>query len=192
VVEVAIGCIVAEGPQALGINSVARAIGIRPPSLYHYISSNEDLRLEVCLEGWRRAIDSLSYAVYVAEKAGGDKPVLEFVTSKLRALVTALRKFSTDNPALHMIMYTVQIPPADQRALDLKARALAAFQRALAPHPVERETLIHLMRTVRASTHGFIALQSAGLFPYDPPPDQSFEWMEDTLLRGIVEKLGIR
>lgn len=44
IVEAAIACIQKEGESALGVNRVARELGIQPPSLYNHIAGNEELR----------------------------------------------------------------------------------------------------------------------------------------------------
>lgn len=54
VVEAAIACLEAEGESALGVNRVARALGIKPPSIYKHIDGNAALRRCVALELWRR------------------------------------------------------------------------------------------------------------------------------------------
>lgn len=56
IVEAAIACIQKEGESVLGVNRVARELGIQPPSLYNHIAGNEELRRLVVVEGWRRCL----------------------------------------------------------------------------------------------------------------------------------------
>lgn len=54
IIEAAIACVEAEGETALGVNRVARELGITPPSIYKHVESGATLRRLVALEIWRR------------------------------------------------------------------------------------------------------------------------------------------
>jgi AcrR family transcriptional regulator len=48
-----------DGPGQLGVNAVARELGIKPPSLYNHVASGEALQQAVAIEGTRRLGDYL-------------------------------------------------------------------------------------------------------------------------------------
>ena len=50
----------ADGAAGLGVFSVARRLGIKPPSLYNHVTSNADLHHAVAVEGYRRLADFLA------------------------------------------------------------------------------------------------------------------------------------
>ena len=52
VVQASIDLVNESGPDACGVNHVARALGIKPPSLYNHVRGNADLRKAVVLRGW--------------------------------------------------------------------------------------------------------------------------------------------
>lgn len=54
VVEAAIVCIEKEGETALGVNRVARELGIKPPAIYKHFNGNAELRKAVALAIYQR------------------------------------------------------------------------------------------------------------------------------------------
>ena len=44
VIEAAISCLDKEGESALGVNRVARELGIIPPAIYKHLNGNAELR----------------------------------------------------------------------------------------------------------------------------------------------------
>ena len=53
VIEAAIACIEKEGTSALGVNRVARELGIKPPAIYKHLQGNAELKKAVALEIYR-------------------------------------------------------------------------------------------------------------------------------------------
>jgi AcrR family transcriptional regulator len=53
VIKAAIDCLDQEGSSALGVNRVARALGIKPPAIYKHLDGNAGLTRAVALAIWR-------------------------------------------------------------------------------------------------------------------------------------------
>jgi AcrR family transcriptional regulator len=57
IVDAAIAVLQKDGAAALGVNRVARELGIQPPSLYNHVAGNEGLFRLVALAGWQRFLE---------------------------------------------------------------------------------------------------------------------------------------
>jgi AcrR family transcriptional regulator len=53
VIAAAIVCLDREGEAALGVNPVARELGIKPPAIYKHLDGKAGLRRAVALAIWR-------------------------------------------------------------------------------------------------------------------------------------------
>jgi len=186
VVATAIRLLQSEGPEALGINRVARELGIKPPSLYNHVASNEDLRHAVALEGWSLLEQQFRVALASPDVA---RPLTRRYADTFRAFVKA-------HPALYTLMSTTDLshepayPPVANRIL-------AALMDVLSPFGLEGDAALHAVRGLRSALHGFVLLELAGqfpmrleltgLFPTYPEVDASYEWLIEMLTRGIQQ-----
>ncbi|HEY9899157.1 MAG TPA: WHG domain-containing protein [Pantanalinema sp.] len=164
-----------EGPDALGINRVARELGIKPPSLYHHVTNNDDLHRAVALAGWRQLDERLAEVV-----EGGGEPA-----AKLRLAFGAYRAFGLANPALYTLMSTLVFSPTAPDFGPIVQRIMGGFRVMIGPLGIKPEQEIHALRTVRAALHGFVLLELAGQFGLPQSVDESFEAMLDTLLAAL-------
>ncbi len=175
VVEAAIAVVEAEGADALGVSRVARALGIKPPSLYNHVGKGDALAQAVVIEGNRRLLVHLEDAVRGVVDA----------RDQLRALGLAVRDFARDHAGLYGVMSRVPPPnddpafrPVLRRTLDLFGRPLARLGLAEAEH-------IHAIRAMRASLRGFLVLEEQGQFALDVDSEASFRWMLEALVDGV-------
>ena len=65
VINAAIACLEQDGESALGVNCVARELGIKPPAIYKHLDGNAALRKAVVLSIWQRF-----FAYYFQQIAG--------------------------------------------------------------------------------------------------------------------------
>ncbi len=175
VVEAAIACVRAEGPEALGISRVARQLGIQPPSLYNHVGSLDDLATAVLVEGNRRLLETLDEAV-----AGVRDPV-----AMLRALAWGVRGWALQNANLYALMSRIAPPNSDPEFAPLLERLLAVFGHPLAELGVGDDQRVHAIRSLRATLHGFLVLQIAGQFQLAEDPEESFRWAIEALLWSL-------
>ena len=54
ILNAAIAVLRSDGQSGLGINRVARELGIQPPSMYNHVKGNDDLYRLVALYGWQQ------------------------------------------------------------------------------------------------------------------------------------------
>jgi AcrR family transcriptional regulator len=175
VIAAAIACLDQEGETALGVNRVARELGIKPPAIYKHLDGNAALRQAVALTLWQQ------YLVYYQEQT----QQLTDSRALLKAGGHATRNFARSYPARYRVMMQFQLHPGDPKAAPILQEILALFQSGLKPYRFTQDQLIDVMRMVNAAISGFIAVEQAGLMTFDRSTDASFEVMLDALFAAI-------
>ena len=175
VVAAAIAVVAEEGPDALGVSRVARALGIQPPSLYNHVGKGDALARAVVIEGNRQLLGVLKEAAR-AEDGAADQ---------LRALARASRGWARENPGLYTVM--ARTPPENDHpgfrpVLD---DVLDLFGRPLGRLGVPRAVRVHAIRGLRAAIHGFLLLETSGQFALAEDPEESFRRLVEALIAGV-------
>ncbi|MCP6761836.1 MAG: WHG domain-containing protein [Fischerella sp. CENA71] len=175
VIEAAIACLDREGESALGVNRVARELGIKPPAIYKHVDGNTGLRKAVVIAIWQRF-----FVYYKQQTVGLSEP-----RALLQAGGHATRNFARSHPALYRIMMQVQLQPTDAEAAPIIQEALGFFRIGLESYNLTENQLIDVMRIVNAAVSGFIAVEQAGLLTLNRSTDATFEVMLDALFVAI-------
>lgn len=186
VITAAIACLDHEGESALGVNRVARELGIKPPGIYKHLDGNAALRQAVALTLWQQ------YLAYYQEQTQKFAEPLTDPRALLKAGGHATRNFARMYPARYRVMMQFQLHPQDAKATPLLQEILAMFQTGLQPYEFTREQLIDVMRMVNAAISGFIAVEQAGLMTFERSTDASFEVMLDALFAAIEHIKQVR
>lgn len=166
-----------DGLEALTMERVARAVGVRPPSLYKRVRSRGELvRLAVEDVGAQLAAE-------VGSAAGSGNPCRD-----LRAVAEAFRAFARANPGAYAAIFSrlpeesrpdlATLAPADE-AVMATAAALAGPEHAL-----------EAARLIVAWAHGFLSLELAGAFRLGGDVDAAFEFGIDRLCEALTRDLG--
>lgn len=179
VINAAITCLEKEGESAIGVNRVARELGIKPPAIYKHLDGNAALRRAVVLAIWRR------YLTHLEQQTAGLSEPREL----LRTGGHAARNFARSHPALYRVMMQFQLQPTDPDAAALIQESLGLLKRSLQLYKLNDKQLIDVMRMVNAAIYGFISLEQAGLMTLERSTDVSFEVMLDALVVA-VEHIG--
>jgi AcrR family transcriptional regulator len=175
VVAVAINCLDREGEAALGVNRVARELGIKPPAIYKHLDGNPGLRRAVALSIWRGYLLDCQRQV-----------MLETEPRKLfRASALATREFARKYPARYRVMTQHQMRPTDPDEAEIIKSFLSLFQKSLRLYGLSDNALIDAMRMVSAAIYGFILNEQAQLMTLARSTDASYEVMLDALLVSI-------
>lgn len=175
-VEAAVGIVQQEGVDALGISSVARALGIRPASMYNHIESGEALMRAVSDEGNRRILEALKSAVH-----GVVEP-----REQLRRLAHGARDWALGNAGLYRVMARVEPDGSDANIPAGARELLGLFDRPLGELGVAQDQRVHGIRTLRASIHGFVLLETSGQFQFSDDVQESFRWSVENSIRGLA------
>lgn len=176
VIAAAIICLDREGETALGVNRVARQLGIKPPAIYKHLDGNTGLRRAVALTIWR------DYLAACQQQTTGitDPPTL------LRTGAQATRNFARSHPARYAIMTHYQLRPTDPEEAEIIQASLRWFQSSLNLYALNDDALIDVMRMINAAIYGFIAREQSELMTLNRSPDASYDVMLDALLVAIT------
>jgi AcrR family transcriptional regulator len=172
IVEAAIALL--DRSEKPGVVSVAREIGIQPPSLYKHFENGAALDAAVAEEGFRR----LAARFEAADLKGAPR-------RRLEALLQLQRGFAKENSALYMHMSTTVIDNDAPASLALITRYFGLLSPFLDEIGLPSRDHVHAVRTLRAAVHGFIMLELSGQFRMPADVDVSFarlcRWLVDGL-----------
>ena len=171
-VETAVALLDEHGPDALTLSAVARALGVRTPSLYHHVDGLDGLRLEVRVYGIERLGDALQRAS--SGRSGRDA---------LAAVAHAYVTFGRQQPGLYA--RTLAGADDDERVRSAAGRVLDTVLAVLRAYGLEGEAALHATRFVRSALHGFTALERAGGFALPLDRDASFDHLVDAVDAGL-------
>ncbi len=128
-----------DGVEALSLGAVAKALGIKPPSLYKHFAGRADLEAALIAIG----LEELAEAI---EAAGTD----------LQAIGEAYRAFALANSELYRLMTSAPLP-REKLPEGLEARILMPMHKVISDP--------HLARAAFAFAHGMVSLEIAQRFP---------------------------
>jgi AcrR family transcriptional regulator len=165
-----------QGFEALSIRDLAEKLGVKPPSLYNYISGLDDTRRQLA----RFALEKL-------EAALRDTALGYTCADALRKIARAYRRFAQSRPELYKAF--IACPSFDDAGIGEAKQAVAGtFYQVLEPYRLDHEAKIHFTRCFRSALHGFVSLESAGFFKNDLDVEKSFETLIKTSLAPLVQK----
>lgn len=161
------------GYGRLTLAALADRLGVRQPSLYKHIDSLDGLHRGIAVEARRELGTVLARAT--VGKAGPDA---------VRAMAAAYRRWVLDHPGRYAA--TVRAPEEDD-AEDLAAseEVVAVVLAVLAGFGLSGDAAIDAARSLRASLHGFVSLETAGGFGLPRDVARSFAFMVDTFIAGL-------
>jgi AcrR family transcriptional regulator len=181
VIDAAIACLDAEGESALGVNRVAKELGIKPPAIYKHLDGNAGLRRAVALAIWRS---------YLADCQQQTTSILE-PRSLFRIAAIATRNFARSYPARYAVMMQYQMKPSDGEELEIIRESLGLFKNALQLYELNEDGLIDAMRMVNAAIYGFIIREQSELMTLNRSADDSYGVMLDALIVAIEYIHGV-
>ncbi|MFB6819571.1 TetR/AcrR family transcriptional regulator [Streptomyces sp. NPDC056347] len=159
------------GLDQVTMSQVARRLGVKDASLYTHVQGLEDLRGRIAL----LAADekTIRIAEATAGRAGKDALV---------AFATAWREYARKHPGRYLATQTpIRIDPelaakapGPRRAVELTYGMLRGYGLA-EPDPTD------VVRLLRSTFHGFVALESAGGFAHERSSQQSWVRALDAL-----------
>ncbi len=157
------------GFDALTVSALARAVDVKPASLYSHLDGSDDVRRRVAL----LALDEMAAAVgaAVAGRSGHDA---------LTAMADAYRDYARAHPGRYDatrvgLDHETAMSSAGPRLSQLTAAVLRGY-------PVPEADHQHAIRLLGSTLHGFIQLEAAGSFDHSPPdPVDSWRRVVDAL-----------
>jgi AcrR family transcriptional regulator len=173
VVRVAAELADAAGLHEVTLATLASRLGVRTPTLYHYVDGLPGLRRELALLGSRELAQRLGKAVM---GQSGDGAVL--------ALAHVYRAFVQEHPGL----YAATVQAADPHDTEMKLAQTSVVEialLALSSYHLTQENAIHLVRMLRSLVHGFATLEGGGGFGLPVDCNETFQRLLTIFLQGL-------
>ena len=163
-----------QGIEEVTLATLAEQLGVRSPTLYHYVNGLAGLRRDVALLGTRELTARLGRAVM---GKSGDEAVI--------ALAHTYRTFVNEHPGLYAA--TVHAAdPADTALATVQTEVVEIAMRALAAYHLTDEEAIHVVRMLRSLVHGFATLEHGGGFGLPLDINETFERLLRIFLYGLA------
>lgn len=173
VVDAAAALADADGLEALRLARVAKAVGVRTPSLYAHVGGLDDLRRRLAARG------AGDLATILRDAAVGRARV-----EALRAAAQAYRAYVRAHPGTYAAAQRAP-DPGDETAVAASGAAVEVFLALLAGYGLQGSDAVHAARAVRTALHGFVSLEAVGGFGLPENIDESFARLVDLLDRGL-------
>lgn len=175
VVTAAIVCIDKEGVGALGVNRVARELGIKPPAIYKHVEGNAGLERAVAITIWKDYLDYFDAKTIDATD----------LSSMMFSGAQATRLYAKEHFARYSVMMGYRMKPGDPEEAAIIQRSLQPFRVCLSLENYNESTLIDIMRMVNAAIYGFIMREQMDLMTLKRSSDESYSVMLKLLLVAI-------
>ncbi len=166
----------AEGPGGLALGTLAGRLGIRTPSLYHYVAGLPGLQRELALMANRMLGESLARAAIGKAR---DEAVV--------ALADAFRGFIKEHPGLYALTVrsSLQVGAPDDEMRRAQEEALSVLTTVAASYHLNGTDALHAIRGLRSIGHGFATLEAAGGFGIALGVDESYHRLVRMYLAGL-------
>lgn len=159
-----------DGLYELSMATLASELGVRTPTLYHYLAGLAGLRRALALLGIKELSARLGRVVM--GKAGDEAVV---------ALVHALRNFAKERPGLYAAAQ--RAPDPDDPAWQAAGREVVEIMvRTLSAYDLSPDEALHVVRMIRIVVHGCVELENSGAFGLPLEIDETFRRLLDSLL----------
>lgn len=150
------------GPHELSMAALASRLGVRAPTLYHYVAGLPGLRRALALLGLEEA--SLRLGRAVMGQAGDDAVI---------ALTHAMRDYAKERPGIYELAQRAPDPEDDEwqaagrEVIEIMLRALSAYQ-------LSQDDALHAVRMLRSIVQGCVSLENMGSFGLPLDIDETF------------------
>jgi AcrR family transcriptional regulator len=178
ILDVAIILLETQGVEDFSINQLAKALAIKPPSLYNHFAGDENIRRSIRLEGWRR----------IAEQCLPDIQSNDHPVDLIQRTAIKCREFAIENPALYLFTIQHPFPPSDIEFAPILHHILDVYVTILTPFGMGQEDTLHAARLLHSSVHGFLLNEILGFFAATESTTRSFTWMVDHLVESFLPK----
>jgi AcrR family transcriptional regulator len=168
-----------DGLEALTMQAVARAVGVRPPSLYKHLRGRDELVGRIANQAAEKLEERLNRAVR-GRDPGAD----------LAALAAAYRSFALANPRAYALLFAPG-PEAWHIDAELNARIsgplLTTAERLAGPSDA-----LPAARMAVAWAHGFVSMELAGAFRLGGDVETAFAYGVRRLVTAIDARRSAR
>lgn len=178
IVNAAMAVLRSDGQSGLGINRVARELGIQPPSMYNHVKGNDDLHRLVALYGWQQFLTYAETAL---------KPMMTS-REQLMAVAASYRQCAKDYPELLTIAASHRMSLNDVEFATFYRGIMQIYSNALTPWGFSESDIIHSARMLNAAYCGYAQLEQNHIFQRSQSLDESHEWMVIRLIDALEQQ----
>ncbi|MFE3827835.1 TetR/AcrR family transcriptional regulator [Streptomyces sp. NPDC059092] len=162
------------GFTELTMGRLAERVGVRAPSLYKHIASQDDLHRRIAALAFDEAADAIGTAIQ--GRSGRDA---------LAAAAGALRDYVLTHPGRYAATLGLTPTGPDDPIMLASRRGIGPFEAVLRGYDIGPQEMTHALRAVRSVFHGFASLQASGGFQWSTDVGESFEYLIDLVDRGL-------
>ncbi|MFF0494211.1 TetR/AcrR family transcriptional regulator [Nocardia sp. NPDC004068] len=163
------------GFDNLTLSAVARAVGVKDPSLYSHVRNLHDLRVRVALASATQLNERIAAAM--AGRSGKDA---------LIGFAGAYRSFVLEHPGRYAATQ-IRMDPAEVADEPALLRSIELTQAILHGYGLEEPAATDAGRLLRSTFHGFATLEAAGGFAHSRPTDASWHHIVEALHRTLSQ-----
>ncbi|MFF4243591.1 TetR/AcrR family transcriptional regulator [Streptomyces sp. NPDC001822] len=162
------------GFSELTMGRLAERLGVRAPSLYKHITSQDDLHRRIAALAFDQAAEAIGTAIQ--GRAGRDA---------LAAAAGALRDLVLTHPGRYAATLGLTPTGPDDPIMLASLRGIGPFEAVLRGYDIGPQHMTHALRAVRSVFHGFAHLQASGGFQLSTDVGESFEYLIDLVDSGL-------
>ena len=161
------------GYENLAMGLLAERLGVRTPSLYKHVESQEALSRGICATARRELRD-----VLVRATVGRAGP------AAVHAYADAFRDWVRRHPGRYAA--SIRAPEADdEEGRQIANEHLEILYALLAGFELPGNRAVDAARGLRSVLHGFVSLENVGGFGLSRDVDRSFRFLVDSLIAGL-------
>jgi AcrR family transcriptional regulator len=162
------------GYANLNLVLVAQRLGVRAPSIYKHLDGLADLQHRIATLAMAELSEVTRDAV--AGRAGRDALV---------AMATALRAYVAAHPGRYSATIGAEFTGAGDPLFKEATRVIELIAAVLRGYGIGENDMVHAIRAVRCTLHGFAVLQATNAFQWSGDIDESFEALIAFIDRGL-------
>lgn len=164
------------GYANFSLRDLAARLGVRPSSLYNHVNGIGEINMAV-------AVDASLQMNRRMEEATRDLPPEEAFLKGL----AEYRAFASENPEIYKALFRMPEKSNDEELLRRATLyAVRALRLICLDFELDDDDMIHFMRCLRSTLHGFVSLTAEGfLLRGGVPRDESFGVLSQMLLNQL-------
>jgi AcrR family transcriptional regulator len=162
------------GLEALTMGAVARAVGVRAPSLYKHVADRSGLIRAVA----EQVASELAAAIATGSASDPDP------RAAVRAMAQAHRAYVHAHPNCYGLLFAHLLPESMPDAALVARVGLPIVDRM--EELVGPGRALEAARTLVAWSHGFVSMELAGAFRLGGDVDAAFRFGVEALLEGVT------
>ncbi|WP_150243789.1 TetR/AcrR family transcriptional regulator [Nocardiopsis quinghaiensis] len=166
-----------EGFRSLSLAAVAKRLGVATPSLYKHVDGLAGLHREVALLGANGLGERVQRAA--VGRSGPDA---------LRAAAGAYRRYAHAHPGRYTALQ--QLPRLAGAEPDLTTDPVRVLAAVLRGFGIPQDQMVHAIRTLRSTLHGFVDLETHGGFGLPEDVDETYALLVEGLVRALHQWPG--